>query len=108
MDALVSAPVRVLLVEDSEDDALLVMHELTRHEARLEFRRVDTGPGLRAAFAEPAWDCVISDYQMPGFGGLAALEMVRGHDPELPFILVSSTIGEEAAVAAMRAGASDY
>jgi len=101
-------PLRVLLVEDSEDDALLVTHRLGRHDAALEFKRVDTAQGLHAALADASWDCVISDYQMPGFSGLAALDIVRRHSGELPFLLVSSAIGEDAAVAAMKAGASDY
>ncbi|MGZ5032371.1 MAG: putative bifunctional diguanylate cyclase/phosphodiesterase [Usitatibacter sp.] len=98
----------MLLVEDSEDDALLLIYQLERQDTALEFRRVDTAADLQAALAEPGWDCVISDYQMPAFSGLAALEIVRRHSAELPFILVSATIGEEAAVAAMKAGASDY
>ena len=102
------APLRVLLVEDSEDDALLLAHRLDAHEGPIEFERVETAAALRQALAAVAWDCVVSDYLMPGFGGLAALEIVRAYDANLPFILVSATIGEETAVAAMRAGASDY
>ncbi len=105
---MTNPPLRVLLVEDSEDDALLVTHLLERHDAALEFERVDTPAGLQAALAGEDWDCVISDYQMPAFSGLAAVEIVRRHSAELPFILVSATIGEELAVAAMKAGASDY
>jgi diguanylate cyclase (GGDEF)-like protein len=101
-------PVHVLLVEDSEDDALLVDHLLRRHADPVAVFRVDTAEGLRAALARQAWDIVVSDYQMPCFGGLAALKQVREFDADLPFILVSATIGEEVAVEAMRAGANDY
>jgi diguanylate cyclase (GGDEF)-like protein len=99
---------RVLLLEDSEDDALLVTRLLGRHEPTPEFRRIETEAELEAALSEPEWDCVISDYHMPAFSGLAALAIVRRHSADVPFILVSATIGEEAAVAAMKAGASDY
>jgi diguanylate cyclase len=105
---MIARSLRVLLVEDSEDDALLLTHHLGRHDTALDFRRVDTAAGLQAALSQADWDCVISDYQMPDFSGLAALEIVRRHSAEIPFILVSATIGEEVAVAAMKAGASDY
>ena len=100
--------IRVLLVEDTEDDAYLLMHQLERHDAPLEFHRVCTARDLRAALADGGWDIVISDYQMPGFSGIAALRMVRDLPGDIPFILVSSTIGEDLAVEAMKAGASDF
>jgi len=103
-----SAELRVLLVEDDEDDAELLMRELNRHDVPLEFTRVDSAARLRDALAEGDWDIVISDYEMPGFSGLAALGIVRARHDELPFILVSAMIGEDRAVEAMKAGASDY
>ena len=101
-------PVRVLLVEDSEDDAYLVERELAHLEAPVEVKRVDRAQTLREALREGPWDIVVSDFRLPTFSGMAALAMVRQFDRNLPFILVSGRVGEEAAVEAMRAGASDY
>jgi diguanylate cyclase (GGDEF)-like protein len=101
-------PVHVLLVEDSEDDALLLQRALRAHAEPVEAERVDSAEALTNALARTPWDIVISDFQLPGFGGLDALEIVRRHSAELPFILVSGTVGEETAVDAMRAGANDY
>ncbi|HXT71551.1 MAG TPA: ATP-binding protein [Vicinamibacterales bacterium] len=103
-----SRPVNVLMVEDSEDDARLLKIELQRKGFAPEVTRVDTGPALRNALATGEWDVVISDHNMPGFSGDEALSLVKCFDPELPFIVVSGTRGEEHAVAAMRAGASDF
>jgi signal transduction histidine kinase len=101
-------PVNVLMVEDSEDDARLLKIELQRQGFDPDVVRVDTGPALRNALATGDWDVVISDHNMPGFSGDEALSLVKCFDPELPFIVVSGTRGEEHAVAAMRAGASDF
>ena len=101
-------PVNVLMVEDSEDDARLLKIELQRQGFEPDVVRVDTGPALRNALATGDWDVVISDHNMPGFSGDEALSLVKCFDPELPFIVVSGTRGEEHAVAAMRAGASDF
>jgi len=103
-----SRPVNVLMVEDSEDDARLLKIELQRQGFEPEVTRVDTGQALRSALATGEWDVVISDHNMPGFSGDEALSLVKCFDPELPFIIVSGTRGEEHAVAAMRAGASDF
>jgi signal transduction histidine kinase len=101
-------PLRVLMVEDSEDDALLVGLQLRRGGYLPEVRRVDSPEGLRAALAE-RWDVVISDYVLPRFDGIAALRIVRElAGPELPFVLVSGTIGEEKAVEALKSGAGDF
>lgn len=106
-------PLRVLLVEDSEDDAALLSHHLKRHPDGAMIMRVDNAAALEKALSQDAlmaggWDIVISDYQMGDFNGLEALEIVKRLASEVPFILVSATVGEEIAVAAMRAGASDY
>ncbi|MHB1353900.1 MAG: EAL domain-containing protein [Thiobacillus sp.] len=98
---------RALIVEDSEDDALLLADHLLSASFGLEWRRVDTEQTLREALAQE-WDIVFSDYSMPHFSGARALEIVKRHDPDLPFIFVSGTIGEETAVNGMRAGAQDY
>ena len=99
---------RILLVEDSEDDAALLSHKLKALGLTLTIVRVETPAALNAAFDEQTWDLVISDYRMPHFSGLAALKLVRERAGDLPFIIVSATIGEEIAVEAMRAGANDY
>ncbi|HSI47676.1 MAG TPA: histidine kinase [Ideonella sp.] len=102
-----SRPLRVLHLEDSDLDHALVMAHLQRGALQVDTLRVDTEPGFRAALAQP-WDAIISDYNLPGFSGLKALEIVRGMGLQLPFILVSGEIGEDVAVQAMRDGASDY
>ena len=103
-----AANLNVIIVEDSEDDSRLTMRELERAGYEVQHVRTETEAGLRAALAQRRWDLVISDYNVPGFGGTAALAIVRELHPELPFLFVSGTIGEETAVAAMRAGANDY
>ncbi len=99
--------VRVLLVEDSATDAKLVVETLRAAGFSLEFERVETEAKLRTALAEREWDAVISDWSLPGFGALAALRIVKELGSDLPFVIVSGTIGEEAAADAMRAGAHD-
>jgi len=99
---------RVLLVEDSEIDADLTIRELRRSGYDPIWERVDTPEACQAALVRQPWDLVLADYSMPRFSGLDALELVKASGLELPFILVSGTIGEETAVSAMRAGAYDY
>ncbi|MFO0754254.1 MAG: EAL domain-containing protein [Thermodesulfovibrionales bacterium] len=99
---------RVLLVEDSEDDALLVLRALKKGGYEPAALRIDTAPALEAALREGEWDIVISDYVMPHFSGLAALELLKRSGIDLPFLLVSGKIGEGTAVDAMKAGAHDY
>ena len=101
-------PLRLLLVEDSEDDALLILRELSRNGFVVEHTRVDTPAALNAALVDPAWDIVITDHNMPGFNSKETLAMVRERNVNLPVIIVSGSIGEEIAVAAMRGGAHDY
>ena len=102
-------PLRVLLVEDSEDDALLLLRELRRGGYEPFSRRVETAEDMEAALEKEAYDLVISDHSMPAFNSLAALELVRREGfVDLPFIIVSGRIGEDAAVSAMKAGAHDY
>jgi len=107
-DSSMTAPVQMLLVEDSQDDSLLIMHRLRSNEEPIAMTRVDTAFALEEALEAKAWDIVVSDYHLPMLSGLAALEIVRRHDAEIPFILVSATVGEEVAVDAMRSGANDY
>jgi PAS domain S-box-containing protein len=101
-------PLRALLVEDSQLDAELLVYALQRGGYDLYYQRVDTTVGLQAALQQAIWDIVISDYNLPGFSGLAALNIVREAGLNIPFLIVSGTIGEETAVEAMKAGAHDY
>ncbi len=101
-------PLRLLQVEDTEDDAALVQLALIRAGYEIVARRVDTAEGLRNELYGSTWDLVIADYTMPGFSGTKALAIVREQHPDLPFIFVSGTIGEDTAVAAIRTGAHDY
>ena len=103
-----STTVRVLLVEDSEDDAELILRELRRGGFSPEFKRVCTPDELSTVLANQGWDIVLSDYAMPRFNALEALRLVQLTGSDLPFIIVSGTIGEDVAVAAMKAGAHDY
>ena len=103
-----STPLHVLIVEDSEEDADLIVLELKRGGYDPEFLRVDTADALRRAFDEKPWDLVLSDFSMPHFSVSEALALVQQHGQDLPFVIVSATIGEEAAVEAMKAGAHDY
>jgi two-component system sensor histidine kinase UhpB len=100
---------RVLLVEDSEDDALLLVRMLRRGGYDPVWERVDTPAAMEAALDGGSWDLIISDHSMPGFSSLAALRLLRRKGfVDLPFIIVSGQIGEDAAVSAMKAGAHDY
>jgi two-component system, NarL family, sensor histidine kinase UhpB len=102
-------PLRVLLVEDSEDDALLLVRMLRRDGYDPTWERVETAAAMEAALVGRGWDLVISDHSMPTFSSLAALELLRTKGfVDLPFIIVSGQIGEDAAVSAMKAGAHDY
>jgi signal transduction histidine kinase len=101
-------PLHVLLAEDSIDDADIILSQLRRAGFDPIHQRVDTARDMEAALQAQPWDLIISDYSMPGFNGLEALKLLRERDSDLPFILVSGTMGEETAVAAMKAGAHDY
>src|SRR5437867_1329376 len=101
-------PLRVLIVEDCEDDAELLLRELRRGGYAPAFERVDTPEAMSAALARESWDIVIADYSLPQFSRLAALNLVQERALDLPFIIVSGAIGEDTAVAAMKAGAHDY
>jgi len=103
-----SKAVRVLVVEDSEDDVRLVARVLRHGGFEPTWSRVQDLQGLREALGRERWDAVLSDFRMPGFNGVEALRTFRTFDLDIPFIFVSGTIGEEVAVEAMKAGASDY
>ena len=100
---------KVLLVEDSEDDALLLLRELRRGGYDVVHERVDTAGAMEAALDGQEWDLVIADHSMPAFSSSAALELLRGKGfADLPFVIVSGQIGEQVAVEGMKAGAQDY
>ena len=103
-----SQPLKLLIVEDSDSDARLVMRTLRQGGYEPRWRRVEDAAGLQAALAGEDWELVISDYAMPTFDGLAALKLVQDSGRDLPLIIVSGTIGEDVAVTAMKAGAHDY
>ncbi len=103
-----SRTIRVLIVEDSEDDVLLLVWELKRGGYAVDYLAVDTRAAMEAALRAGPWDIVISDYSMPDFSGLEALATLRAQALDVPFIIVSGNIGEDVAVEAMKAGAHDY
>ena len=99
---------RVLIVEDSEDDARLLCSELASAGNELTYKQVDCVSGMRAALQESDWDVVISDHAMPSFSSLEALDLLKQSGKDIPFIIYSGNIGEQVAVSAMRNGAHDY
>ena len=101
-------PLRVLVVEDSEDDCALLVRELKRGGYAPSYRRVDTPDAMIEALDSQEWDVIFGDYTMPQFSGTQALSLVRSRSIDIPFIFVSGTIGEDTAVSAMKAGAQDY
>lgn len=101
-------PLRVLLIEDSQEDALLVLRELRRSGFEPTSKRVETAPAMREALGDQPWDLILSDFVLPNFGGLEALVIAHQSAPDLPFILISNKVSEETLVDAMRAGAADF
>jgi len=98
---------KMLIVEDSEDDAQLLLREVERSYV-VEYQQVESAEDMSRLLKEYSWDLVISDYSMPRFNAFQALETLKASGLDLPFIIVSGTIGEDVAVAAMKAGAHDY
>ena len=103
-----STPLRVLLIEDAEDDAELLLRTLRRGGYAPTATRVDTEAAFVAALDAQAWDLIIADYALPQFSGLAALRLLQARGGDVPFIVVSGAVGERVAVEAMKAGAHDY
>ncbi|MCX6221613.1 MAG: response regulator [Bacteroidia bacterium] len=99
---------RILVVEDSEDDALLVLHLINKGDYNIVFERVETAERMKTMLKERTWDIILSDYVMPHFNGLEALELLKESGIDIPFIIISGTIGEDVAVEAMKGGANDY
>ena len=101
-------PLRVLMVEDSEDDALLEIRALKNGGYDPEYERVETAGAMRTALREKTWDIIVCDYKMPKFNGLAAIALLKETGIDIPIIIVSGAIGEETAADCMRYGANDY
>jgi CheY-like chemotaxis protein len=105
----VKRAIKLLVVEDSEDDARMVVKVLQRAGFKvLKYEIAGTPAATQAALAREPWDAVISDFNMPDFNGLDALRIVRAAAPDIPFILISGAVGEEIAVDALKAGVGDY
>jgi two-component system cell cycle sensor histidine kinase/response regulator CckA len=102
-----TTPLRVLIVEDSPDDAELMALHLAEEGFQPDWRRVQTEPDYRAALEAPP-DLILADWSLPQFSGLRALQLMREHGLDVPFVIVSGSIGEEAAVECMKQGAADY
>jgi two-component system, cell cycle sensor histidine kinase and response regulator CckA len=99
---------KVLVVEDSEADAELLLHELSKAGYKPTARRVDSAAAMESALRQDDWDLIISDYVLPQFSGLEALKILQKRNLDIPFLVVSGKIGEEVAVEALKAGADDY
>src|SRR6202163_3815015 len=102
------ASIKVLLVEDTVEDADLLIREMRKGGLEIVAHRVETREALEHALETLRPDVILSDYALPGFGGMAALEIVKQHRLDTPFIFVSGTIGEERAIEALKQGATDY
>lgn len=99
---------RVLIVEDSEDDTALVLETLKERDFHPVYKRVETPEEMIDALRQSQWDVVVSDYTMPHFNALSAMRLIKEAGLDIPFIIVTGSIGEEIAVRAMKAGAHDY
>jgi FixJ family two-component response regulator len=98
----------VLIVEDSEDDALMTVRELERGGYKVQWERVETEPSMKTALWKKHWDAILCDYRMPKFSAIRALEVAKESGLDVPFIIISGAIGEDLAVEAMKLGAHDY
>ena len=99
---------RILIVEDSADDTDLLVHYLKQNGFDISYKRVYAASTCKTAMCQEQWDLVIADYSLPGFSGMEALAVYKENGLDMPFIIVSGTIGEDVAVEAMKAGAHDY
>jgi len=99
---------RILVIEDSEDDALIVLRQIRKGGYDIYHERIETSQSMKVMLQEKTWDIILSDYKMPHFSGLQALTIYKESGLDIPFIIVSGTIGEEVAVEAMKSGAHDY
>ena len=102
------SPLKALIVDDSPQDADLLVRQLHRDGFDTDWARIDNAAALHAALAQEGWDVILCDFSMPGFGGPEALQILHASGKDIPFILVTGAIGEEAAVDMMKAGAQDF
>lgn len=100
--------IRLLIIEDSEDDAELLVRKITKSGYKIKYSRVESEKEMRSALQQEVWDLIISDYSLPNFTGLSAINLINQLNIDIPFIIVSGAIGEDIAVEAMKAGAHDY
>ena len=101
-------PLKVLMIEDSEDDALLILRALEKGGFEPECRRVETAQAMSAGLADESWDVILCDFKLPQFSGLDAISLLKGSRIDIPVLIVSGSIGEEMAAECMRLGANDY
>ncbi len=101
-------PLRVLMIEDSEDDTLLVIRALQKGGFDPAYKRVETTGAIRSALLEKLWDVILCDYKLPNFNALDVIELLKDTELDIPLLIVSGVIGEETAVEIMKAGAQDY
>jgi PAS domain S-box-containing protein len=101
-------PLRVLIVEDNEDDALLVIRELGKNDYKPDYERVETAAEMKTALNEKTWDIILCDYKLPKFSAPKAIELLKETRIDIPLIVISGTIGEETAIECMKAGARDF
>ena len=99
---------RALIIEDAVDDADLLLRELRRNGYQVTSLRIDTAEAMRDSLLNHEWDVILSDYSMPNFSAPAALKLLQDLNIDLPFIIISGTVGEDTAVASLKAGAHDF
>lgn len=103
-----ATPLKVLMIEDSEDDALLLTRALKKNGYEPQIERVQTAPDVKRALADAPWDIILCDYHMPAFSGVEAIDLLKKTGLDIPLIIVSGAIGEETALDCIHRGASDY
>jgi len=103
-----NATLHLLIIDDSEDDARLLVRQLEKGDYHISSKRIESATAMEKALNEQTWDIIVSDYNMPGLNAFQALDLLKKRDLDIPFIIVSGVIGEETAVEAMKAGAHDY
>lgn len=108
MSTIKTKKIRILIIEDSVQDTALMVGELQYNDYEVFYERIDSENSMKKALSKSLWDIIISDHNLPQFNSLKALEILKQSGLDIPFIIVSGAIGEEVAVAAMKAGASDY
>ena len=99
---------KTLIIEDSEDDVFILVRHLQKHGYEVTYERVENAEQMTRALETQSWQIILSDYSLPLFNGLAALDVLKASGKDIPFIMISGTIGEDTAVQAMLAGADDY